>query len=118
MSSSGEVVLQGRPPTSHVDQGVRDTGVYYRTRQTEIQCCPNKDTLPVEPPVTFTLRPEVHIHHDHKPSQLDKRSAGGVPRGQTKMIGKTNKTGWRTPKSTSKTRRAHNRAERWLTKHG
>ena len=117
MSSSGEVALQRRPPTSHTNQGERHTGVYHRTRQTETQPCPNKDVLPLTESKPMTFRPEVHVHHDHRSSVYDKRSKPGVPRGQTKVIGRPNQTGFKTPRETSKTRRQVNKANRWLAKY-
>lgn len=100
---------------------------YPTTRQVDNPSVPTAETLPVPESVPFTHRDGVHLSQPYRPTAFPMKvsapretqpQADRVVYGMTKVIGKANKNGWKTPKATAKTDRKRQKADKWMAKNG
>ena len=104
--------------------------VEHRSNNPKIQDRPvpgNVGSLPARQPIPFSFRDGVHLPQDYKPTAFPMKvsapretqpQADTVVEGMTKVIGKENRRGWKTPRHTAKTDRKRQKAEKWMAKHG
>lgn len=141
MSSSDGPALQRRSPLVHTIQGnalkkvcfprskdidLRQT--YPKPRRIDNQPpVPTAATLPLVQPKRFTHRDGVHLPQDYRPTAFPMKVSAPretqpqpdrVVQGVTKVIGKENRRGWKTPRHTRKTNQVRARADRWIQKNG
>ena len=141
MSSSEGPKAQKRSPLVHAIQGnalrkvcfprskdidLRQT--YPKPRRIDNQPpVPTAETLPLEESKPFTFREGVHVHQDYRPTAFPMKVSAPretqpqpdtVINGMTKVIGKENRRGWKTPRHTRKTAKVRRKADRWLRKNG
>ena len=141
MSSSEGPKGQRRHLEAHAQHGQRHTRVNFpRSKDIDLKSTyptprridhqppvPTAETLPVPQPIPFTLRDGVHLFQAYRPTAFPMKvsapretqpQADTVVHGMTRVTGKTNKKGWKTPRHTAKTTRVRRKADKWIAKHG
>jgi hypothetical protein len=103
-------------------------------KRIEKPCCPEPgsvptaETLPLTEAKPFVLRAGVHGSHKHRPTVLGpshcsekhltgRAYADTLINRQTRMTGRANKEGWKTPAPTQKTEAKKAKAAKWQAKH-
>jgi hypothetical protein len=86
---------------------------------------PTAETLPVPESTPYTHREGVHVTHDYQPTLwrmshafVGKSQPDAIPVNPTRVTGKENRRGWKTPKATRKTATVRRKADKWIAKHG
>ena len=93
----------------------------------ELGSVPTAETLPLTEAQPFTHREGVHKHQDYRPTLLgpshcSEKNLTGRPYAdalvdrQTRMTGRANKKGWKTPQHTAKTQAKLAKAGKWARK--